>query len=39
MWGTKGGIIVSPAHEIEPETPVENIIAIYDAIDEQFGEG
>jgi hypothetical protein len=36
LWGTRGGIIVAPAHEIEPETPIENILAIYDAIDEQF---
>jgi hypothetical protein len=37
LWGTRGGIIVSPSHEIEPETPVENILAIYDAIGEEFG--
>lgn len=34
LWGTQGGIILAPAHEIEPETPIENILAIYDALDE-----
>ena len=32
LWGTRGGIIVAPSHEAVPETPVENILAIYDSI-------
>lgn len=27
-----GGFIVAPAHNIQPDTPVENIIALYDAV-------
>ena len=36
LWGTQGGIILAPAHEIEPETPIENILAMYDALNECF---
>jgi uroporphyrinogen decarboxylase len=32
LWGNRGGMIIAPAHEIEPETPIENIIAIYEAV-------
>ena len=32
LWNSKGGIILGPSHEALPETPVENIIAIYDQI-------
>jgi uroporphyrinogen decarboxylase len=36
LWGDRGGIIIAPAHEIEPETPLENIVAIYDALRECY---
>ena len=29
LWGTRGGIILGPSHEAVPETPLENILAIY----------
>ncbi len=32
LWGTRGGIILAPSHETLPDTPIENIIAIYDEI-------
>ena len=34
LWGNRGGMIVAPAHEVEPETPIENILAIYETIRE-----
>ena len=34
--GKNGGLIIGPTHVLEPEVPWENIIALYDAIDE-FG--
>jgi len=34
LWGDRGGIIIAPAHEIEPETPLENVVAIYDVLHE-----
>ena len=36
LWGNRGGMIIAPAHEIEPETPIENIIAIYKAVNEHY---
>jgi uroporphyrinogen decarboxylase len=33
LWGTGGGIILAPCHEIEPETPLENVLAIYDGLE------
>lgn len=32
LWKNEGGIILGPSHEALPETPIENIIAIYDQI-------
>ena len=32
LWGNNGGIILGPSHEAMPETPVENILAIYEQI-------
>ena len=32
LWGTQGGIIIAPSHEAVPETPIENIIAIYEQV-------
>ena len=30
LWGNRGGMIMAPSHEILPETPIENILAIYE---------
>ena len=32
LWGTRGGIILAPSHEVLPDTPLANIIAIYDTV-------
>ena len=32
LWGTRGGVVVAPSHEAVPETPIENILAIYEPI-------
>lgn len=32
--GKNGGLILSPAHMIEPEVPFENVVALYEAIRE-----
>ena len=29
LWGTHGGIVLGPSHEAAPETPIENVLAIY----------
>ncbi len=29
LWGTRGGLVLGPSHEAAPETPLENILAIY----------
>jgi hypothetical protein len=29
LWGLGGGAIIGPSHEILPETPIENVLAIY----------
>ena len=30
LWGNSGGIIIAPSHEVLPETPIENVLAIYE---------
>ncbi len=35
--GRNGGFLIGPSHMIEPEVPWENIVALYEAIDE-YGE-
>ncbi len=30
--GGDGGLILAPAHNIQPDTPLENIVAMYDAV-------
>ncbi len=30
LWGLRGGIILAPTHETLPDTPVENLLAIYE---------
>lgn len=32
LWGLRGGVIVAPSHEALPETPIQNILAIYEPI-------
>jgi len=32
ILGAKGGFIVSPSHQVQGDTPPENIVAIYDAV-------
>ena len=32
LWGNRGGMILGPSHETLPDTPIGNIIAIYDAL-------
>ena len=32
LWGNGGGIILGPSHETLPDTPIENILAIYETI-------
>ena len=29
LFGHDGGIVLGPSHEITPDTPIENILAIY----------
>ena len=29
LWYNKGGILLGPSHEVTPDTPIENILAIY----------
>jgi uroporphyrinogen decarboxylase len=36
LWGDKGGIIIAPSHEIEPETPIANILTIYETLNEHY---
>ena len=30
LWGTRGGLVLGPSHEAAPETPLENVLAIYE---------
>jgi uroporphyrinogen decarboxylase len=32
LWGNRGGVIVAPSHEALPETPIENILALYEEL-------
>ncbi len=34
LWGNRGGIILAHSHETLPDTPIENILAIYETINE-----
>lgn len=34
ILGSDGGYIVCPAHAVQPDTPVENIVALYEAANE-----
>ena len=30
LWGNRGGIILAPSHEALPDTPLENLLALYE---------
>jgi uroporphyrinogen-III decarboxylase len=30
--GKNGGLIIAPAHNCQPDTPVENLLALYDTV-------
>jgi len=32
LWGQHGGVILAPSHEALPETPLENIITLYEEL-------
>jgi uroporphyrinogen-III decarboxylase len=32
LWNNRGGVILAPSHETLPDTPIENIIAIYETL-------
>lgn len=36
IYGEGGGYIAAPAHNIQPDTPVENVFAMYEGIRESF---
>jgi uroporphyrinogen decarboxylase len=29
-----GGYILAPAHDVQPDTPIENVLALYEAVKE-----
>jgi len=35
LWGYDGGIVIAPSHAIHPGTPIDNILAIYEAVREE----
>ena len=37
--GAGGGLILAPAHNMQPDTPVENILAMYGAVRENYNLG
>jgi len=32
LWGMRGGLVLGPSHEAAPETPLNNILAIYEPV-------
>lgn len=36
LWNNNGGLILTPSHEALPETPIENILAIYETVVEEY---
>jgi uroporphyrinogen decarboxylase len=32
LWGLGGGLILAPSHETLPDTPLENLLAIYEEV-------
>ena len=37
ILGHKGGYIIAPAHNIQDDTPIENILALFEAVEELSG--
>jgi uroporphyrinogen decarboxylase len=35
--GRGGGFILAPCHQIQPDTPLENVLALYEAVAERRG--
>jgi uroporphyrinogen decarboxylase len=35
--GQGGGYILAPCHQIQPDTPLENVLALYEAVAERRG--
>ena len=33
--GAGGGYIMSPSHNIQPDTPIENVLAVYNTVSER----
>jgi uroporphyrinogen decarboxylase len=31
-FGSRGGLIVAPSHNIQPDTPLANVLALYRAV-------
>jgi uroporphyrinogen decarboxylase len=31
-FGHKGGLIVAPSHNVQPDTPIENVLAMYQEV-------
>jgi len=36
--GRGGGFIIAPSHQLQPDTPLENVLAVYRAIAERRGQ-
>ena len=34
LWGERGGLILAPSHLVTPDTPIENVLALYEAIND-----
>jgi uroporphyrinogen decarboxylase len=34
IWGNRGGMILAPSHETLPDTSIENVLAVYEAMEE-----
>lgn len=32
LWGNRGGVILAPSHETLPDTPIGNVLAIYETV-------
>ena len=35
--GAGGGLILAPSHHIQPDTPLENVLAVYQAVAKRRG--
>jgi uroporphyrinogen decarboxylase len=32
LWGNRGGVILAPSHETLPDTPIGNVLTIYETV-------